>query len=143
MKLFIELRDGVTLQLPFREPSKVRCSPSHHLLSLIRVQNWQWDGKVDVKGRPRKREAATIHVRAGDSSTISYIVPMVATAKGFQSVLEVHLDTVTVTSSLNDIRLLTAETCRVSIDQNRLWSHSCSRSYRYVATCPHLSSGMA
>ncbi|KAL1942384.1 hypothetical protein VTO73DRAFT_5986 [Trametes versicolor] len=97
MKLFIELRDGVTLQLPFREPSK----------------NWQWDGKADVKGRPRKREAATIHVRAGDSSTISYIVPMVATAKGFQSVLEVHLDTVTVTSSLNDIRLLTAETCRV------------------------------
>lgn len=24
MKVFIELRDGVTLQLPFREPSKVR-----------------------------------------------------------------------------------------------------------------------
>ena len=29
--------------------------------------------------------------------------------------LEVHLDTVTATSSLNDIPLLTAETCRVSI----------------------------
>lgn len=29
--------------------------------------------------------------------------------------LEVHLDTVTVTSSLNDIRLLTAETCRVGL----------------------------
>ena len=29
--------------------------------------------------------------------------------------LEVHLDTVTVTSSLNDIRLLTAETCRVRL----------------------------
>ncbi|KAI0665956.1 hypothetical protein C8Q78DRAFT_985325 [Trametes maxima] len=97
MKIFVELRDGVTLQLPFREPSK----------------NWQWDGKADVKGRPRKREAASIHVRAGDSSTISYIVPMVATAKGYISALEVHLDTVTVTSSLNDIRLLTAETCRI------------------------------
>ncbi|KAI0829807.1 hypothetical protein BC628DRAFT_1477689 [Trametes gibbosa] len=97
MKVFIELRDGVTLQLPFREASK----------------NWQWDGKAEVKDRPRKREAASIHVRAGDSSTISYIVPMVATVKGYQSVLEVHLDTITVTSSLNDIRLLTAETCRV------------------------------
>ncbi|KAI0762082.1 hypothetical protein BD413DRAFT_680921 [Trametes elegans] len=97
MKIFIELRDGVTLQLPFREPSK----------------NWQWDGKVDVKDRPRKREAASIHLRAGDSSTISYIVPMVASSKGYLSVLEVHLDTVAVTSSLNDIRLLTAETCRV------------------------------
>ncbi|CDO69204.1 hypothetical protein BN946_scf185042.g106 [Trametes cinnabarina] len=97
MKVFIELRDGVAMQIPFREPSK----------------NWQWDGKAEVKDRPRKREAASIHVRAGDSSTVSYIVPMVATSKGYLSVLEVHLDTVTVTSSLNDIRLLTAETCRI------------------------------
>ncbi|RPD53525.1 hypothetical protein L227DRAFT_535889, partial [Lentinus tigrinus ALCF2SS1-6] len=97
MKIFIELRDGVTLQIPFREASK----------------NWQWDGKVDVPDRPRKREAASIHLRAGDSSTISYIVPMIASSRGYISMLEVHLDTVTVTSSLNDIRLLTAETCRI------------------------------
>ena len=38
---------------------------------------------------------------------------MIASSKGYLSMLEVHLDTVTVTSSLNDIRLLTAETCRV------------------------------
>lgn len=82
-------------------------------------------------------------MRAGDSSTISYIVPMVATAKGFQSVLEVHLDTVTVTSSLNDIRLLTAETCRVSPGRDRLRSHSCLCPYRYAATCLRRSSGMA
>ncbi|RDX54978.1 hypothetical protein OH76DRAFT_1397305 [Lentinus brumalis] len=97
LKVFIELRDGVTLQLPFREASK----------------NWQWDGKADVPDRPRKREAASIHVRAGDSSTISYVVPMIASSKGYISMLEVHLDTITVTSSLNDIRLLTAETCRI------------------------------
>ncbi|OCH88869.1 hypothetical protein OBBRIDRAFT_779350 [Obba rivulosa] len=97
LKVFIELRDGVTLQMPFREPSK----------------NWQWDGKVQVPHRPRKREPATIHVRAGDSSTISYILPMVAGPTGYESSLELHLDTVTVTSSLNDIRLITAETCRL------------------------------
>ncbi|KAI0705009.1 hypothetical protein C8T65DRAFT_728083 [Cerioporus squamosus] len=97
LKVFLELRDGVTLQLPFREASK----------------NWQWDGKVEVPDRPRKREAASIHLRAGDSSTISYIVPMIASSKGHISMLEVHLDTITVTSSLNDIRLLTAETCRI------------------------------
>ncbi|KAI1795480.1 hypothetical protein LXA43DRAFT_1178514 [Ganoderma leucocontextum] len=97
MKVFIELRDGVSLLIPFREASK----------------NWQWDGKVDVADRPRKREAASIHLRAGDSSTISYIVPMIASSKGYLSMLEVHLDTVTVTSSLNDIRLLTAESCRI------------------------------
>lgn len=37
MKLFIELRDGVTLQLPFREPSKVRHSSCDMLTTLIRV----------------------------------------------------------------------------------------------------------
>ncbi|TBU47302.1 hypothetical protein BD309DRAFT_511415 [Dichomitus squalens] len=96
MKVFIELRDGVSLLIPFREASK----------------NWQWD-KADVKNKLRKREAASIHLRAGDSSTISYIVPMIASSKGYLSMLEVHLDTVTVTSSLNDIRLLTAESCRI------------------------------
>ncbi|KAH9930383.1 hypothetical protein B0H21DRAFT_878964 [Amylocystis lapponica] len=97
LKVFIELRDGVTLHIPFREASK----------------NWQWDGKSEVPNRPRKREPASIHVRAGDSSTISYILPMVAGPQGYQSSLEVHLDTVTVTSSLNDIRLVTAESCRL------------------------------
>lgn len=55
-----------------------------------------------------------IHLIAGDSSTISYIVPMVAGPKGYEPLLEVHLDSIAITSSLNDIRLLTAESCRVS-----------------------------
>ncbi|KZT72059.1 hypothetical protein DAEQUDRAFT_664662 [Daedalea quercina L-15889] len=97
LKVFIELRDGVTLHVPFREASK----------------DWLWDGKVDVPDRPRKREAAFIHVKAGDSSTISYIMPMVASATGYHPLLEVHLDTVTIASSLNDMRLLTAQSCRV------------------------------
>lgn len=80
---------------------------------LFSHQNWQWDGAVEVPNRPRKREPASIHVRAGDSSTISYIMPMIAGPVGYEPILEVHLDTVTVTSSLNDIRLVTAESCRV------------------------------
>jgi hypothetical protein len=39
---------------------------------------------------------------------------MVTGPSGYQPVLEVHLDTFVVTSSLNDIRLVTAESCRVS-----------------------------
>ncbi|KAJ3553006.1 hypothetical protein NM688_g3848 [Phlebia brevispora] len=97
LKMLIELRDGVTLQIPFREPSK----------------NWQWDGEVQIPNRPRKRDAASIHVRAGDSSTISYMLPMIATERGYEPTLNVHLDTITVTSSLNDIRLITAESCVV------------------------------
>ena len=42
------------------------------------------------------------------------MMPMVATARGYEPTLHVHLDTVTMTSSLNDIRVLTAESCVVS-----------------------------
>ncbi|KAH9171981.1 hypothetical protein EDB89DRAFT_2174254 [Lactarius sanguifluus] len=85
MRIFVELRGGTTLHIPFREASK----------------NWQWDGYVNVP-RPRTREAASLSIRAGDDSTISYVMPMV------------HLDSVTVSSSLNDVRVLTTESCRVS-----------------------------
>lgn len=41
-------------------------------------------------------------------------MPFVAASTGYDPILEVHLDTVTVTSSLNDIRLVHADSCRVS-----------------------------
>lgn len=77
------------------------------------IQNWQWDGKVEVPNRPKIREAASIHVKAGDTSTITYLMPMAANSRGYEPTLEVHLDTVSVTTSLNDIRLLQAGSCRV------------------------------
>ncbi|KAF8271516.1 hypothetical protein EI94DRAFT_1770350 [Lactarius quietus] len=97
MRIFVELRGGTTLHIPFREASK----------------NWQWDGLVNVP-RPRTREAASLSIRAGDDSTINYVMPMVADAQGYHPLLEVHLDNVTVSSSLNDIRVLTTESCRMS-----------------------------
>jgi hypothetical protein len=42
-------------------------------------------------------------------------MPMVVGPAGYEPLLEVHLDNIVVTSSLNDIRLLTAESCRVRI----------------------------
>ncbi|KAI0051792.1 hypothetical protein FA95DRAFT_1675579 [Auriscalpium vulgare] len=98
MRVFVELRGGTTVQIPFREPSK----------------DWIWDGLTPTVSRPRKREGATLSIKAGDDSTISYFIPMIACPDGYHPLLEVHLDTVTVSSSLNDIRLLTAESCRVS-----------------------------
>ncbi|KAJ7770170.1 hypothetical protein DFH07DRAFT_1004242, partial [Mycena maculata] len=97
MQVFIELRDDTTLHIPFREASK----------------NWQWDGQSNFQRRPRKREPASIHVTVGDRSSINYIMPMVAGASGYESVVEVHLDTIAITSSLNDIRLVSAESCRI------------------------------
>ncbi len=63
--------------------------------------------------RHRKREAATINVTVGDRSSINYLLPMVVGPKGYETSLEVHLDTMVVTSSLNDIRLITSESARV------------------------------
>ncbi|KAF8664381.1 hypothetical protein AX16_000752 [Volvariella volvacea WC 439] len=101
MRFFVELRDETVVQIPFREASK----------------NWQWDGQTKSPfPRPRKRDHAYIHVTAGDRSSISYVMPMVPGPQGFESSLEVHLDTIAVTSSLNDIRLVSAETCRVRCD---------------------------
>lgn len=80
---------------------------------LTSLQNWQWDGLSDYS-RPRKREAAWLNIKAGEDSTISYTMPMVVIASTYEPLLEVHLDTIAVSTSLNDIRVLTAETCRVS-----------------------------
>ncbi|KAH8080285.1 hypothetical protein BXZ70DRAFT_901408 [Cristinia sonorae] len=117
MRIFVELRDDVVLQIPFREASK----------------NWQWDGKAEIPERPRIREAASIHIKASDASTISYTMPFVASPTGYDPSLEIHLDTLTVTSSLNDIRLITAESCRASEmpsplawDGARTWNFSIS-----------------
>jgi hypothetical protein len=96
--MFIELHDAVTLLVPFREASK----------------DWMWDGEtVKPSDRPRVREAAAFHVSMGSMSTIRYMMPMVATNKGYHSHLEVHLDEVAVTSTLNDICILKAPSCRV------------------------------
>ncbi|KAL0956539.1 hypothetical protein HGRIS_002680 [Hohenbuehelia grisea] len=97
LRIFIELLDNTTLHIPFREPSK----------------DWQWDGLTKDPFRPKKREPAWIHVSVGDRSSINYMAPMVAGPEGYDPLLEVHLDTVEITSSLNDIRLVSAETCRV------------------------------
>ncbi|KZT28945.1 hypothetical protein NEOLEDRAFT_1057065 [Neolentinus lepideus HHB14362 ss-1] len=96
LKVFVELREGTTLHIPFRESSK----------------DWQWDGLTDVP-RPKVREAAHIHIKAGDGSAISCMLPMVVRPTGYETQVEVHLDDIAVTSTLNDIRLLQAESCRV------------------------------
>ena len=115
MRIFVELRGGTTLHIPFREASKVKFPLEGLFWVLMRFayQNWQWDGRVNVP-RPRTREAASLSIRVGDDSTINYVMPMVADDEGYHPLLEVHLDSVTVSSSLNDIRVLTTESCRVS-----------------------------
>lgn len=65
--------------------------------------------------RSKTRDAAYLHLRVSEGSSLRYHMPMVATAEGYNPVLEVHLDSISATSSLNDIRLLDAESCRVRL----------------------------
>lgn len=96
--------------------------------------------------RPRKREHASINVAVGDRSSINYIMPMVAGSAGYEPTLEAHLDTVAITSSLNDIRLVSAESCRVSSSRPLLllFLLQIFNNYypRFVANFPRLSGGI-
>lgn len=94
------------------------------------IKDWQWDG-LSRGPRPRRREAASLSIKAGDDSTISYLMPLVAGAEGFRPLLEVHLDSVTVSSSLNDIRLLRAESCRIQGDMHSPLQWNASRVWRF------------
>lgn len=65
--------------------------------------------------RPRKREAATLNIVVADRSSINYRLPMVTGPNGYEATLEVHLDAMTMTSSLNDVRLVSSESARVGV----------------------------
>ncbi|KAH8118988.1 hypothetical protein DFH11DRAFT_1696800 [Phellopilus nigrolimitatus] len=97
LKLFVELRGVTTMHVPFREASK----------------NWQWDGLTNALRDRKQRESASIQFRIGDKSSVKYLVPMVATAEGYTAELDIVLDNISVTSSLNDIRLLEANSCSI------------------------------
>lgn len=115
LKVLVELRNETSLHIPFREPSKVPVISLHYDAISFDLKDWQWDGLAEIPHRPRKREPAFFSVIVGDRSSISYILPMVIGPSGYESVLEVHLDTMTITSSLNDIRLISAESSRVNM----------------------------
>ncbi|KAI9507443.1 hypothetical protein F5148DRAFT_1205043 [Russula earlei] len=117
MRILLELRGGATLHIPFREASK----------------NWQWDGYVNVP-RSRTREAASLSVKASDDSTIHYLMPIVADSEGYHPCLSVHLNGVTVSSSLNDIRLLTAKSCEISGEMPSPLKWDASRQWMFTVS---------
>jgi hypothetical protein len=44
---------------------------------------------------------------------MSYVMPVVAGSSGYESVFEVHLDDVSVTSSLNEVPIIRSDSGRV------------------------------
>lgn len=77
-------------------------------------QDWQYD-EAKVPGFTRKRrEGGWFEVHAGGNSTISYVLPWVATEDNYNAHLQLHMHQVTALSSVNDMEVLKAESSEVS-----------------------------
>jgi len=109
-----------------------------YVVSEVIHQDWEWDGETDIPRRPKRREAASLTMLVGDRSSINYIMPMAVGPNGYESTLEVHLDALSATTSLNDIRVVNTESCRVSEQYVSLRFISPTVHRRFVARClPH------
>ncbi|KAL8281144.1 hypothetical protein RQP46_006502 [Phenoliferia psychrophenolica] len=98
LKVFIEFSEGATLRIPTRESSK----------------DWKYDGlEATTYGGSVVRPYGWLDIALGSNSTMSYVLPMVATSEGFDTLVELHLDEMSITSSVNYATFLNAATCRV------------------------------
>ena len=74
-------------------------------------QDWQWDGMtVQIPGI---REEASLQIRLGGLSSLTYTIPMVANSNGYLAELDIHLAQVAVTTSLNDMGVLNSSLVQV------------------------------
>jgi hypothetical protein len=56
-----------------------------------------------------------LDIALGSNSTISYVLPMIATSAGYDSQVELHLVEMSIASSVNYATFVQTETCRVSL----------------------------
>ena len=100
-----------------------------------------WDGRVNIPRDGKYRKAGSIEIRSGFSSTIKYIIPMVANESGYTSTFDIDLKDITTTSSVNDSTLLQAKSVAVSIALNCMFV--CLKlSYRFMDVFPPRFSGI-
>ncbi|GAA5979280.1 hypothetical protein JCM10908_002865 [Rhodotorula pacifica] len=96
LKIFVEFSQGAILRVPTREASK----------------DWRYSDWGSVH-ESVVRPYGWLDVSIGPNSTVTYVLPMVATTAGFDTLLELHLDELGMTSSVNYAPFLQAQTCRV------------------------------
>ncbi|GAA6038491.1 hypothetical protein JCM8097_004593 [Rhodosporidiobolus ruineniae] len=115
LKVFVEFSEGATMRVPTREASK----------------DWKYDN-VDpaAYGDSVVRPYGWLDITLGPNSTLTYVLPMVATTAGYDTLLEAHLDDLNIASSVNYAPFLHAESCRVHCglpsplvwDEKRTWT---------------------
>lgn len=100
LKIFLDFSQTTTFRLPTREASK----------------DWRYDGLadnisfVDAEQRPY----GWLDVRLGPESSVNFVLPMVADHNGYDTLLEVHLDDMLISSSVNYEKFFKAKLCRLT-----------------------------
>ena len=102
LKIFVLFSADTVLRIPTKEPSK----------------DWKYDGKsshdssvVDLTTRPY----GWLDVAFASDSTVNFVIPMVVGPDGYESLLEVHLVQLSVSTSVNYAPTIVAPACRLSI----------------------------
>lgn len=95
-KMFVEFSSGVTYRIPTRESSK----------------DWQYRD-MDAASGPVARPFGWIDIALGSDSTVTFVMPVVATSEGYDMRIEIHLDHFSAASSVNYVPFVSAKSCRV------------------------------
>ncbi|KAI5479573.1 hypothetical protein MNV49_003310, partial [Pseudohyphozyma bogoriensis] len=127
-----ELQQAFTPTTFFNAKPTARLKPGDERMhTALKIFDWKYDG-IDANSLEDStiRPYGWLDVTLGPNSTVSYVLPMVATSAGYDTLCEFHLDEMSVTSSVNYATFLEAETCRVHVglpsplvwDEERTWS---------------------
>ena len=100
LKIYIDFSQTTSVRLPTRESSK----------------DWKYDGMQDDRSviDLGQRAYGWLDVRLGENSSISFVLPMLAGEGGYDTFLEVHLDEISLSSSVNYDTFLRSRICRIS-----------------------------
>lgn len=79
---------------------------------LIRLtnQDWQYDNSL----ANAERRYGWLDVVVGPNSSVTYTQDQIATQRGYDSMLVLHLDSLGISSSVNLDTFIQAKTCKVS-----------------------------
>lgn len=99
LKIFVDFSESITFRLPTREPTK----------------DWRYDGR-DPTVETARRPYGWLDATLGPDSSFSFVLPMLAGSTGYETFLEIHLDSLKIFSSVNYERFLQAKSCRVSLE---------------------------
>lgn len=100
------LAEETTLRIPTREPSKV----SSITEMLADLQDWRFDSAPSDAERPY----GWLDIAVGPDSSVVYTQAQEPTVHGYDSMLALHLDKLSIASSINFEPFITADSCKVS-----------------------------